>query len=89
MNLLTVIGLSGFHLLWAPLNGTTYNGIYLVNGIKLIQIYKPQITLSYLTQVEAHSLIGIIRLMGSVIVWPKVIPLTGVQDQILKKVLVT
>ena len=74
MNLLTVIGLSGIHLLWAPLNGITYNGIYSVNAIKLIQIYMPQITLSYLTQDEAHSLIVIIRLMGSVMVWRKVIP---------------
>ena len=32
----------------------------------------------YLTKVEAHSLICIIWLMGSVMGWPKVIPLSGV-----------
>jgi hypothetical protein len=44
-----------------------------VRGIRFIQMNKSHITLSYLTQVEAHSHISIIRLMGSVMVWPKVI----------------
>ena len=37
-----------------------------------------QITLLYLTLVEAHLLISIILLIGSVMVWPKVIPLSGI-----------
>jgi len=42
------------------------------------QIYKSQMTLSYLTWVEVHLLIGIIWLMGSFMVWPKVILLSSI-----------
>ncbi len=46
----------------------------MVNGIKLIQIGKSKITLSYLMYVNAYSLIIISRLLESVCLCPKVIP---------------
>ncbi len=45
---------------------------------RFIQTYKSQITLWYLTYIKTHLLIGIVRLMGSVMIWPKVILLSGV-----------
>jgi hypothetical protein len=42
------------------------------------QIYLDLLVLNHLTYVEAQLLNSIIRLMGSFIAWPKVIPLCGV-----------
>ena len=50
----------------------------MVNEIKFIQICKSQITTLYLRWVEAHSLLSITWFKGSVMIWPKVIPLSGV-----------
>jgi len=57
-------------LQWTPREGI------MDNGIKIIQIDKSQITLSYLMYVEARFLIIICKLLESVYLCPKVIPLS-------------
>jgi hypothetical protein len=59
-----------------PLNGIIIYGIKLVNGIKHTQIEKVPLTTYFVW--EVYLVIVVIQLMESVIVWLKVMPLSGV-----------
>ncbi len=62
---------------WAPLNGITDKGIYQLMWSKLSRWQVLIFFFSYLLYVVAHSLIFISRLLESVCLCPKVIPLSG------------
>ena len=62
---------------WASLNGIIVNGIIRLTGSNWSKFTNAKLVFYILYKYLVHSLIGIIWLMGSVKVWPKVILLIG------------